>query len=134
MIPIPIPFLIPLQLDDVIDLVIPRGSNNLVSQIKSSIKIPVLEMAENIVLDSKTGYPSACNAMETLLLHKDLLQDGIANQLIKDLYTKGPKARLLLDLPEAPSLHHEYSIMSCTIEVVDDVDAAIHHKTNIEGM
>nr|KAJ0213530.1 hypothetical protein LSAT_V11C400191300 [Lactuca sativa] len=90
-------------------------------------------MAENIVLDSKTGYPSACNTMETLLLHKDLLQDCIANQLMKDLYIKGiniyggPKARLLLDLPEAPSLHHEYSSMSCTIEVVDDVDVAIHH-------
>ncbi|KAL7585698.1 hypothetical protein Lser_V15G44168 [Lactuca serriola] len=139
-----------LKLDDVIDLVIPRGSNKLVSQIKSSTKIPVLghadgichvyldksadiEMAENIVLDSKTDYPSACNAMETLLLHKDLLQDGIADQLMKDLYTKGiniyggPKARWLLDLLEASSLHHEYSSMSCTIEVVDDVDAAIHH-------
>nr|KAJ0196315.1 hypothetical protein LSAT_V11C700381580 [Lactuca sativa] len=83
-----------LKLDDVIDLVIPRGSNNLFSQIKSSIKILVL------------GYPSTCNAMETLLLHKDLLQDGIANQLMKDLYTKASGAgNIVLILSVAGLVH-----------------------------
>ncbi|KAG6395330.1 hypothetical protein SASPL_145973 [Salvia splendens] len=69
-----------LKLDDVIDLVIPRGSNKLVSQIKASTKIPVLghadgichiyvdksanmDMAKKIVVDAKTDYPAACNAM-----------------------------------------------------------------------
>lgn len=74
-----------LKLDDVIDLVIPRGSNKLVSDIKSSTEIPVLghadgichvyvdksanlEMAKQIALDAKkkTVYPAGCNAMETL--------------------------------------------------------------------
>ena len=74
-----------LALDDAIDLVIPRGSNALVSYIKENTRIPVLGHADGvchvyldesadtasaikIVVDSKTDYPSACNAMETLLL------------------------------------------------------------------
>ncbi|KAL4575062.1 hypothetical protein LXL04_021903 [Taraxacum kok-saghyz] len=148
-----------LKLDDVIDLVIPRGSNELVSQIKSATLIPVLghadgichvyvdksadmEKAKNIVLDAKTDYPAACNAMETLLVHEELLENGGVNELLIELQTKGmiyalsflgvsinggPKACQLLNLPQAPSFHHEYSSMSCTIEIVDDVHAAIDH-------
>ncbi|KAL0299218.1 UNVERIFIED_CONTAM: Delta-1-pyrroline-5-carboxylate synthase [Sesamum radiatum] len=139
-----------LKLDDVIDLVIPRGSNKLVSQIKASTKIPVLghadgichvyvdksanmDMAKQIVLDAKTDYPAACNAMETLLVHKDLVQTGGVNELIVELQTKGvtifggPRASSLLNIPEARSLHHEYSSLACTVEIVDDVKAAVDH-------
>ncbi|PON65660.1 Delta l-pyrroline-5-carboxylate synthetase [Trema orientale] len=139
-----------LKLDDVIDLVIPRGSNKLVSQIKSSTKIPVLghadgichvyvdksanmDMAKRIVFDAKLDYPAACNAMETLLVHKDLAQTGALNELIVDLRVEGvtlyggPRASSLLNVPEARSFHHEYSSLACTIELVDDVHAAIDH-------
>ncbi|KAF3787131.1 Delta-1-pyrroline-5-carboxylate synthase [Nymphaea thermarum] len=91
-----------LKLDDVIDLVVPRGSNKLVSQIKESTKIPVLghadgichvyvdksvnmDMAKHIILDAKVDYPAACNAMETLLVHKHLLETGALNELCLDL-------------------------------------------------
>lgn len=74
-----------LALDDYIDLVIPRGSNDLVRHIKSHTKIPVLGHADGlchiyihedadpamtirILLDAKLGYPAACNAVETLLV------------------------------------------------------------------
>ncbi|XVF23966.1 hypothetical protein REPUB_Repub13aG0085300 [Reevesia pubescens] len=139
-----------LKLDDVIDLVIPRGSNKLVSQIKSSTKIPVLghadgichvyvdksadmDMAKRIVLDAKIDYPAACNAMETLLVNKDLVQNGALNELIVDLRVEGvilyggPRASSLLNIPQARSFHHEYNSMACTVEIVDDVGAAIDH-------
>nr|GEX25910.1 delta-1-pyrroline-5-carboxylate synthase-like [Tanacetum cinerariifolium] len=141
-----------LKLDDVIDLVIPRGSNKLVSEIKSSTKIPVLghadgichvyvdksadmEMAKNIVVDAKADYPAACNAMETLLVHKELMEnDGVkVKELLIALQHEGvsvnggPRAVDLLKLPAAPSFHHEYGSLNCTLEIVDDVHAAIDH-------
>ncbi|KAG9312815.1 gamma-glutamyl phosphate reductase, partial [Chiua virens] len=79
-----------LELDQYIDLVIPRGSNELVRNIQSNTRIPVMghadglchvylhqdadpDKAKRVVLDSKIDYPSACNAAETLLVHKSLL-------------------------------------------------------------
>ncbi|XP_068340737.1 delta-1-pyrroline-5-carboxylate synthase-like isoform X3 [Pyrus communis] len=140
-----------LKLDDVIDLVIPRGSNKLVSKIKESTKIPVLghadgichvyvdkfanlDMAKRIVLDAKVDYPAACNAMETLLVHKDLLSDdGGFKQIISELKNSGvslyggPRAATALHLPETDSFHYEYSSLACSVEIVDDVNAAIDH-------
>ncbi|CAN6898159.1 hypothetical protein YC2023_102435 [Brassica napus] len=139
-----------LKLDDVIDLVIPRGSNKLVSQIKNSTKIPVLghadgichvyvdksckvDMAKRVVSDAKLDYPAACNAMETLLVHKDLEQNGVLNELIYALQANGvtlyggPKASGKLNIPEAKSFHHEYSSKACTVEIVEDVHGAIDH-------
>lgn len=80
-----------LSLDKYIDLVIPRGSNELVSYVKNNTKIPVLghadglcsiyihedadkDMAVKILLDAKLGYPAACNAVETLLVHESALR------------------------------------------------------------
>ena len=139
-----------LKLDDVIDLVIPRGSNKLVSQIKNTTKIPVLghadgichvyvdkacnvDMAKRIVSDAKLDYPAACNAMETLLVHKDLEQNAVLNELIFALQSNGvtlyggPKASKILNLPEARSFNHEYCSKACTVEVVEDVYGAIDH-------
>ena len=79
-----------LALDKYIDLVIPRGGNELVRYVKDHTKIPVLghadglcsvyihsdaekEMAVNVVVDSKCDYPAACNSAETLLVHEDVL-------------------------------------------------------------
>lgn len=76
--------------DSYIDLVIPRGSNELVRYVKENTKIPVLghadglcgmylhpdvdeALAVKVIVDSKTHYPAACNALETLLVHPDAL-------------------------------------------------------------
>ncbi|SZF06309.1 unnamed protein product [Blumeria hordei] len=79
-----------LDLDNYIDMVIPRGSRELVNYIKSSTKIPVLghadgicsiflehsadpEMAARVLVDSKTSYPAACNSVEILLVEEAAL-------------------------------------------------------------
>ena len=102
-----------LKLDDVVDLVIPRGSNALVSFIKANTRIPVLGHADGVchvyvdksasdsaavcklVVDAKTDYPSACNAMETLLLHRDTLHatssGNIAMSVLMSLRAAGVK-------------------------------------------
>ncbi|WVZ17200.1 hypothetical protein V8G54_010182 [Vigna mungo] len=144
-----IPYL--LKLDDVIDLVVPRGSNKLVSQIKESTKIPVLghagngichvyvdksaniDMAKQIIRDAKTDYPAACNAMETLLVHKDLSNNGGLNELVLELQREGvklyggPRASGLINIVGTSDFHHEYSSLACTVEIVEDVFDAINH-------
>lgn len=105
-----------LDQDELIDLVIPRGSNELVKNIKRNTRIPVLghadgicsiyvdefadlEKAKRISVDSKTNYPAGCNAMETLLINPklshwwEILNDLIANKVtihvtnqVKDAY------------------------------------------------
>ncbi|NBQ22565.1 MAG: glutamate-5-semialdehyde dehydrogenase, partial [Synechococcaceae bacterium WB6_3B_236] len=78
-----------LKLDGLVDLIIPRGSNALVQFIQDNTRIPVLghadgichayvdravdvEQAVAIVVDSKIQYPAACNALETLLVHRQV--------------------------------------------------------------
>jgi delta-1-pyrroline-5-carboxylate synthetase len=138
-----------LALDDKIDLVIPRGSNQLVSYIKNNTRIPVLghadgvchvyvdetataDAAERVVVDSKTHYPSACNAMETLLLHEKTLENGVAFQTLTALRSAGvrclggPRALQmgLCDMPSETS-KREYSDLICQVEVVGKVEEAV---------
>jgi delta l-pyrroline-5-carboxylate synthetase len=138
-----------LSLDDVIDLVIPRGSNELVSYIKSNTRIPVLghadgvchvyvdssadaDAATRLVIDAKTDYPSACNAMETLLLHKDTLRNGVASTILMGLRASGVKclggpSAMKLGLADiaAEKMKCEYGDLTCLIEVVQCLDEAI---------
>lgn len=91
-----------LKLNRFIDLIIPRGSNELVKYIQQNTKIPVLGHASGvcniyvdkdadlnkaikICVDSKCQYPSACNSVENILIHKDFkYADDIKNALIKN--------------------------------------------------
>jgi gamma-glutamyl phosphate reductase len=140
-----------LKLDHLIDLVIPRGSNQLVQSIKDNTRIPVLghadgvchiyidseassEKAVRIVLDSKCDYPSACNAVETILFHTDAVQSGLADGVLRALRKagvqiySGPKA-LSLGISEHPveDLHTEYGDLKVAVEIVNNLDEAIAH-------
>ncbi|XP_066584557.1 delta-1-pyrroline-5-carboxylate synthase [Prorops nasuta] len=142
-----------LSMEKHIDLIIPRGSSELVRTIQEQSKhIPVLGHAEgichvyldkdaephkalHIVRDSKCDYPAACNAMETLLLHEchmsGTLFTDVCNMLQKEgvKINSGPNLRRQLTFgpPAAKSMRTEYGALECTIEVVSGIDEAINH-------
>jgi len=140
-----------LALDDVIDLVIPRGSNSLVSYIKANTRIPVLGHADGVchvyidatasahdaaklAIDAKTDYPSACNAMETLLVHRETVENGVAATVLMRLRRAGVKClggpnamEAGLTDSQALDLKCEYGNMTCMVEVVENMDDGINH-------
>lgn len=150
-----------LDLDQFIDLVIPRGSNELVRYIKSNTKIPVLghadglcsifleasadpKMAAEVIVDSKTSYPAACNSLETLLVQQSGMEThllSVANALIEkgvvlrcDKVTKDFLASKLspdfsTKLQDATDEDFDTEFLSLTLAVkaVADMDEAIAH-------
>lgn len=98
-----------LELSQFIDLVIPRGSNELVRYCQRKAHMPVLghadglcimyvhsdasrSMAVDVIVDSKCDYPAACNALETLLVHEDAL-DTILPEVASALMAQGVRLR-----------------------------------------
>jgi glutamate-5-semialdehyde dehydrogenase len=140
-----------LKLDEYIDLIIPRGSNEFVRYIMDNSRIPVmghadgichcyvdekfdLEMALKIVVDSKTQYVAVCNALETLLVH-----EGAAAQFLpriketleqKQVEIVGcPRTREIIHVAPAAEADWktEYLDYKLSIKVVSDIDEAISH-------
>ncbi len=125
-----------LKCDEYINLIIPRGGNKLVKFIKENTKIPVLghangichifidesadiDIASRVVIDAKTQYPSACNAVETLLIHKNFKK---ASELLASLQLSEIK---LVSEPEAWDI--EYGDKILAYKFVDTLDEAISH-------
>lgn len=89
---------------------------------------------ERIVIDAKTNYPSACNSLECLLIHEDLINTGCIDKLLRKLRSigvilYGGKLAMKLGLTEqiVTDLHIEYGDLRLTIEVVNTIDDAINH-------
>ena len=140
-----------LNLEKYINLIIPRGSNELVKFIQENTRIPVLghadgichlyidseanlEMALSVSLDSKIQYPAACNAIETLLVHKDIakvfLQQAIPLFDLNDVKLIGDKRSVELGIQYEASLEDwetEYLDSILSIKIVADLDEAITH-------
>ena len=141
-----------LDADEYVNLIIPRGSNSLVKYIKSNTKIPVLGHADgichiyidetadinkvlNVCIDAKCQYPSACNAVETILINKSValsilpslmfkfVENGV--EIIGDEETRKiiPNIRLATE----EDWKTEYSDKIVSIKVVDSIDDAISH-------
>ena len=125
-----------LKCDASIDLIIPRGGNKLVKFIKENTKIPVLghadgichiftdesadfETAKKVIIDAKTQYPSACNAVETLLIHKNFNKK---DELLKEL----ENAEItLVSTPNTWAFEHGDKTLA--YKVVTNIDEAINH-------
>lgn len=141
-----------LQLEDSVDLIIPRGSNAFVRFVQENTKIPVLghadgichlyvdqaadlEQAIAIAVDAKTQYPSACNTIETLLVHQAIapafLPAAIAALQAKGVELRGDEAVRAIAPTLKPATEvdwqTEYSDLILSIRLVDSVAAAIAH-------
>ncbi len=140
-----------LKLDKYINLLIPRGSNKFVKYIQESTKIPVLGHSEgichvyvdkdadldkaiNISYDAKCQYAAVCNAIETLLVHKDIAKKFLP--LIQEKYNKanielrGDEETLkILKIKKATEedWRTEYNDLILSIKIVNNVEKAIEH-------
>ncbi len=138
-----------LSMDDDVDLLIPRGSNEFVKHIMDNTRIPVLghadgvchlyidkacdsDMAIRLAVDSKTQYTAVCNAVETILVHHDLAS-GFLPELARSLQDAGveifgcERACSLIGCKPVSDWHTEYLDYKVSLKVVDSMADAIGH-------
>ncbi len=141
-----------LKLDKYVDLIIPRGSNSFVRFVQDNTRIPVLghadgichlyidkaadiEKAIAITVDAKTTYPAACNAIETLLVHRNIAAAFLprCNEALQKLNVElrgDERSREILQniaVATEKDWETEYSDLILSIKIVDSVEEAIAH-------
>lgn len=141
-----------LQLEEYIDLIIPRGGEDLIRAVVAQSRIPVIkhykgvchvfvdaqadmDMALKICLNAKTQRPGVCNALETLLVHQDIAAEFlplVANKLKKaGVVIRGcERTRSILkkiEKADESDWYAEYLDLILAVKVVDDMDEAIAH-------
>ncbi|MFC3655887.1 glutamate-5-semialdehyde dehydrogenase [Xanthomonas hyacinthi] len=141
-----------LQLNDIVDLAIPRGGEGLIRFVAEHARVPVikhykgvchlfvdasadLELAVKLLVDGKTTRPAACNSLETLLVHADVAARflPLAAQALqrRGVVLRGDDASrdLLPDIDAASDADYaaEYLDLILAIRVVPDLAAAIEH-------
>ena len=140
-----------LELDEYVDLIIPRGSNSFVRYVQDNTRIPVLghadgichlyidekaelEKAIAITVDAKTHYPAACNAIETLLLHKAIaleflppIADALGKHNVKLRGDQSVRKIISCSAATEADWSTEYSDLILAIKIVDSLDSAIAH-------
>jgi len=141
-----------LQLEDLIDLIIPRGGEELIRFVAANSRIPVikhykgvchlyvdaaadLDMALKLTLNSKVQRPGVCNALETLLVHKSMAEDFLSIAAA-ELEAAGVELRgcersraIASSMKKATEddWYAEYLDLILAVRVVDDIDEAIRH-------
>ena len=141
-----------LQLEDLIDLIIPRGGEELIRFVSQNSRIPVikhykgvchlyvdadadLEMAVKLTFNSKVQRPGVCNALETLLIHRDVAEDflpAVTEKLAEaGVELRGCERSLDVVRSMNPATEEdwyaEYLDLILAVKVVDDIDAAMSH-------
>lgn len=140
-----------LACDDCVDLLIPRGSNQFVQYIMNHTKIPVMghadgvchiyvdetydmEKAIPIIVDAKTQYTAACNAVETLLVNRKAAGEFLP-AVEKALTEAGVKLRgtrevgeiVSCEVMEEEEFHREYLDLILSVKIVEDLEEAVAH-------
>jgi len=141
-----------LELDQYIDLIIPRGGPGLIRLVSEKSRIPVVahdagvchifvdasadpEMASRIAVDSKIRQMEVCNGLETLLVHRDAATTAMP-RILKALHEQGVELRgcaktceIFGDAVAASDddWEEEYLAPILAVRVVDDIDSAIEH-------
>ncbi|MGE1143011.1 glutamate-5-semialdehyde dehydrogenase [Bacillus pumilus] len=141
-----------LHLKEWIDVLIPRGGASLIKTVVEQSTIPVLETgtgnchvfidqtanvkkAIEIVINAKTNRPAVCNALETLIIHRDWLKENAAslNEALQEHHVTvhGDEAALSHFSNAIPAEKvdwtDEYLSLDLAVKVVDSIDEAIHH-------
>lgn len=141
-----------LKLDQYINLIIPRGSSKFVKYVQEHTNIPVLGHSEgvchvyvdedadiskaiDICFDAKCQYPAVCNAMETLLVHKDIAEKFLLLMIKKfkkakvEIRGDNKARRIAKDIKKAAEKDWstEYNGLILSIKIVNNVDEAIRH-------
>ena len=141
-----------LQLNDIIDLAIPRGGEGLIRFVAEHARVPVikhykgvchlyvdraadLELALRLLLDGKASRPGVCNALETLLVHADVaarfLPAAGAALRARRVEIRGDAATRALLPDAAPASEDDYAAefldLVIAVRVVDDLAQAIDH-------
>ena len=141
-----------LQLTDIVDLAIPRGGEGLIRFVAEHARVPVIKhykgvchlfvdasadiaQATGLLIDGKCSRPSACNAIETLLVHRDIaaafLPQAAAALIERGVELRGDAAACALVPGMAPASEAdwdaEYLDLILAVRIVDDLDAAIAH-------
>lgn len=140
-----------LSCNEYVDLLIPRGSNSFVQYIMNNTKIPVMGHADGIchvyvdndadfdkaipiIIDSKTQYVSACNAVETLLIHKDIINEFVPklHMALQKHHVELRGSEKIVELTgcnasEEADNKREYLDYIVSAKEVEDVKAAVEH-------
>ena len=141
-----------MKLSDYVDLLIPRGGGGLIRAVMENATVPVLETGEGvchvyvdrsadinsaleIIANAKTQRTGVCNAMETLLVHKDIKEDfyqgltEIIDEYDIEVWGDQRSREHLVNIKKADddTYFTEYLSMAFSIKVVDSLDEAIEH-------
>lgn len=141
-----------LQLSDLIDLAIPRGGESLIRFVAEHARVPVIkhykgvchlyvdraadiDKALGLLVDGKTTRPGVCNALETLLVHRDIapvfLPRALAVLQAHAVEVRGDEATRAFDVAIATATDDDYDDefldLVLAVRVVDDLTAALAH-------